>query len=80
MIFSAWDGGPNSNFGPQVLGILTTEGRPRAGLTQLFARPDLLWISLIVAQFRAGKLAVLGAYSKNGDNCPMQLRCRVQTH
>ena len=35
---------------------------------------------LIPAEFRAGKLAVPGAYSENGDNCPMQLRCRVQTH
>src|ERR1700730_13812261 len=39
----------------------------------------------VVGQFECGRLppgkrAVPGAYSENGDNCPMQLRRRVQTH
>jgi hypothetical protein len=38
------------------------------------------WVSLIVADLSTGKWAVPGAYSENGDNCPMQLRRRVQTH
>ena len=37
-------------------------------------------IRSITADFRAGKSAIPGAYSEHGDNCPMQLRCRVQTH
>ena len=38
------------------------------------------WVSLIVADLSTGKWAVPGAYSKNGDNCQMQLRRRVRTH
>jgi hypothetical protein len=38
------------------------------------------WVSSIVAEFRAGKSTVRSAYSRDGDNCAMQLRRRVQTH
>ena len=38
------------------------------------------WVGSIVAEFPAGKSTVQSAYSRDGDNCAMQLRRRVQTY
>jgi len=37
-------------------------------------------VSSNVAEFRTGKSTVRCAYSRDGDNCAMQLRHRVQAH
>ena len=47
------------------------------------AVPDDLEVHLVMdnyATLSTGKWEVPGAYSKNGDNCQMQLRRRVRTH
>ena len=47
----------------------------RLGTAAVWEGSARLWQS-----FRAGKSTVRSAYSRNGDNCAMQLRRRVQTH
>jgi hypothetical protein len=61
-----------------VMALPPDERRDRAKVNE--AVRDGLRLSSIVAEFRAGKSTVRSAYSRDGDNCAMQLRRRVQTH
>ena len=55
-------------------------GSQRFAVRAMLSTPVREWVTFDCGEQSGLKRLAEGAYSENGDNCPMQLRRRVETH